>query len=71
VWVIRPHLRGRGWLIIDVIGSFINVGIDVGEANGKPTVSATSASCEIGKLRIREHGGPRYSLTRPCSTSSA
>jgi hypothetical protein len=60
-------MRGRGWLIIDVIGSFINVGIDVGEAGGKPTLAASSSSCEIGKLLIKEHGGPRHSALLPPS----
>ena len=34
--------------------------MQVGEANGKPTLAVISSQCNIGDLSIKEHGGPRY-----------
>lgn len=34
--------------------------MQVGEANGRPTLAVISSQCVIGKLDVKEHGGPRY-----------
>jgi lipopolysaccharide-binding protein len=55
-----PHIKGHGNLVIHGSGIGIEIAVQVGEANGKPTMSVISSNCNIDKLHIKEHGGPSW-----------
>ncbi|ELR16783.1 LBP / BPI / CETP family, Cterminal domain containing protein [Acanthamoeba castellanii str. Neff] len=55
-----PHIKGHGNLVIHGSGINIGVAVQVGEANGKPTLAVISSQCSIGNLSVKEHGGPSW-----------